>query len=104
MTILSVAAGMDAYLRADHGIRMVNDYGMNMGYVFAGRNINLFTPSGEMQGVRVMDNGNIVTIAPGTFKLERVGGDLVITTNEQYWNRVLNGFNRMYQKVRRWGR
>ena len=82
LTLLSVAAGMDAYLRADHGIRMVNDYGMNMGYVFAGRNINLFTLSGEMQGVRVMDNGNIVTIAPGTFKLERVGGDLAITTNK----------------------
>ena len=54
LTLLSAAAGMDAYLRADNGIRMYNGYGMDMGYINAGRTVDLYTKHGDIDDVRIL--------------------------------------------------
>ena len=80
LTLLSVAAGMDAYLHADNGIRMYNGYGMDMGYIRAGRLIDLFTKQGNIWDVRVLANGAIVKdkALMGKIRLINVGGELKI--------------------------
>ncbi|BAL84793.1 hypothetical protein SELR_pSRC700100 (plasmid) [Selenomonas ruminantium subsp. lactilytica TAM6421] len=80
LTLLSVAAGMDAYLRADNGIRMVNDYGLNMGYVRAGRLADFYTKQGNIEDVRILANGSVVNAkAPeGLVTLVAEGGKLKI--------------------------
>ena len=80
LTLLSAAAGMDAYLHADNGIRMYNGYGMDMGYIRAGRLIDLFTKQGNIWDVRVLANGAIVKdkALMGKIRLINVGGELKI--------------------------
>ena len=78
--LLSAAAGMDAYLRAENGIRMYNGYGMNRGYINAGRLIDLYTARGDIEGIRILANGAVVNAEAyeGNVDLIGVGGDLVI--------------------------
>lgn len=80
LTLLSAAAGMDAYLHADNGIRMYNGYGMDMGYINAGRTVDLYTEQGDIEGVRILANGATVNAAAyaGSVRLIAVGGDLAI--------------------------
>ena len=77
LRILSIAAGMDAYLYAYNGIRMVNDYGMNMGYINVGRFVDLFTEGGDISGVRILDNGSSVNTwaALGKVTLQKIEAD-----------------------------
>ncbi|WP_303840572.1 leukotoxin LktA family filamentous adhesin [Selenomonas ruminantium] len=84
LTLLSAAAGMDAYLRADNGIRMYNGYGMDMGYINAGRTVDLYTKKGDIEGIRILANGTWVNAkAPaGKVSLVNVGGELKIANNE----------------------
>ncbi|MBQ1890240.1 MAG: Hint domain-containing protein, partial [Selenomonas sp.] len=78
LTLLSAAAGMDAYLRADNGIRMYNGYGMDMGYINAGRTVDLYTKHGDIDDVRILANGAVVNAKAmeGTVKLKGIGGEL----------------------------
>ncbi|WP_026765789.1 leukotoxin LktA family filamentous adhesin [Selenomonas ruminantium] len=80
LTLLSAAAGMDAYLRADNGIRMYNGYGMDMGYINAGRTVDLYAKQGDIEGIRILANGAWVNAkAPqGKVSLVNVGGSLTI--------------------------
>jgi len=82
LTLLSAAAGMDAWFRADNGIRMVNDYGLNMGYIRAGRLVDLYTKKGDIDNVRVLaTDATVNAIAPhGQIKLLNVGGELKLGT------------------------
>jgi len=84
LTLLSAAAGMDAYLRADNGIRMYNGYGMDMGYINAGRTVDLYTKKGDIEGIRILANGTWVNAkAPaGKVSLVNIGGELKIANNE----------------------
>ena len=80
LTLLSAAAGMDAYLHADNGIRMYDGYGMNMGYVRAGQLINLNTNQGNIWDVRVLANGALVNARAlkGKIRLVNINGELRI--------------------------
>jgi hypothetical protein len=80
LTVLSVAAGMDAYLRADHGFRMVNDYGFDKGYIRAGRTISLFANDGDIADVRILANGALVNAKAlgGKARLVNINGELRI--------------------------
>ena len=83
LTLLSAAAGMDAYLRADNGIRMYNGYGMDMGYINAGRTVDLYTKKGDIEGIRILATGAWVNAkAPaGKVSLVNVGGELKLDPN-----------------------
>jgi len=77
LTLLSVAAGMDSYLHADNGIRMYNGYGMDMGYINAGRTVDLFTKQGDIEGIRILATDAAVNAAAeGRITLVNVGGEL----------------------------
>ena len=80
LTVLSVAAGMDAYLRADHGFRMVNDYGFDKGYIRAGRTISLFANDGDIADARILANGALVNAKAlgGKARLVNINGELRI--------------------------
>ena len=80
LTLLSAAAGMDAYLHADNGIRMYNGYGMDMGYLRAGHMIDLTTMHGNIEAMRILANGAIVNAAApeGKIGLVNIGGELQI--------------------------
>lgn len=83
LAILSASAGMDAYLRADHGIRMANIYGMDMGYIFAGGRINLYSGAGDMMGVRVKSDFTIAKSAYGKVAIQKLGDGLVIVEDRR---------------------
>ena len=78
LTLLSAAAGMDAYLHADNGIRMYNGYGMDMGYINAGRTVDLFAKQGDIAAIRILATDAAVNAAApeGTITLVNVGGEL----------------------------
>ncbi|MBO6205009.1 MAG: leukotoxin LktA family filamentous adhesin [Selenomonas sp.] len=108
LTILSVAAGMDAYLRADHGFRMVNDYGFDKGYIRAGRTISLFANDGNIAGVRILANGALVNAKTlgGKVNLVNINGELRIgefselSDEEIMWKPFASVFARDMERIK----